>query len=258
MRGTSQWSVNVIGRRMGAWGQGCSKKEPPLDLAGVCHDAACRPGARDAQPVSGGFAVSRCRPGARDAQPVSGGFAVSRRRPGARDAQPVSGGFAVSRCRPGARDAQPVSGGFAVSPFTAEAPAGPVRTAGSSAPITRKKKQPWLGDRASRDRVGRRNDPWSVCRIWLRENARRQAGYRRHAKQCRGRRRRPCHPQGRRAICAAEGRGRGPSTPFSLPAVRRRLGRISAPTSSGCRGRRQSRTRPSGRRPAARWLRRCG
>ena len=78
-----------------------------------------------------------CHPGARDAQPVSGGFAVSRRCPGARDAQPAPGGFAVSR-RPGARGAQPAPGGFAVSPETAEASAGPRRTADSSAPTTRK------------------------------------------------------------------------------------------------------------------------
>ena len=37
--------------------QGCFKKETPLDLADVCHDPACPPGARDAQPVTGGFAV---------------------------------------------------------------------------------------------------------------------------------------------------------------------------------------------------------
>ena len=76
-----------------------SGKRLRQDLADVCQDPACPTGARDAKPVSGGFAVSAVRQ------------------------DPA--------CPTGARDAKPVPGGFAVSPYTAEAPAGPVRTAGS-------------------------------------------------------------------------------------------------------------------------------
>jgi hypothetical protein len=78
--------------RWGTTGRAVPRKSPPLDLADVRRDAACRPGARDAQPVSGGFAVSPCTP---------------------------------------------------------EAPAGPVRTVGSSMPTTRKKKQPWPQSRSN-------------------------------------------------------------------------------------------------------------
>jgi hypothetical protein len=48
----------------------------------------------------------------------------------------------VPALSPGARDAEPVPGWFAVSPDTAEAPAKPLRTAGSSAHTVVEVRQP--------------------------------------------------------------------------------------------------------------------